>query len=270
MRESVTVSAIQMNSQSDKAANMRRALALIGVAADRGAQLIGLPEVVNFLGPAALATAMAETIPGPTIEEFQSAAQQHSIHLLAGSILETNPVNPAKPFNTSCLIAPSGEIIGKYRKIHLFDVDLPREFTYRESDERSAGDQPVVVETPVGKIGLSICYDVRFPELYRQLVGQGAEIVFVPAAFTMQTGRDHWHVLLRARAIENQVFTIAPAQTGAKLEGLVCYGRSLIINPWGTVLAQAEDGETVITAELNFDTLSSVRGKLPCLRHRRL
>ncbi|MBI3920070.1 MAG: carbon-nitrogen hydrolase family protein [Armatimonadetes bacterium] len=266
----ITAAAVQLNSQHDKQRNLLRSLELIQRAAERGAQLVGLPEVCNFIGPPEQARDMAEEIPGPTIECFQQAARRHALYLLAGSILETNPDNPAKPFNTSCLIGPSGDLLGLYRKIHLFDVDLPGEFTYKESQERTCGDQPVVVDTPLGKIGLSICYDVRFPELYRRLSEQGAEILFVPAAFTMQTGRDHWHVLLRARAIENQAFVIAPAQTGSKGDGLVCYGRSLIINPWGTILAQAEEGESVILADLDFETLAGVRRKLPCLQHRKL
>jgi len=259
-----------MDSQADKTENIYSALRLVEQAADRGAQLIGLPEVFNFLGPGKLAGEMAEEIPGPTVEQFQTAARRYSIHLLAGSILEINPEAPTRPFNTSCLIGPDGDILAKYRKMHLFDVDLPGEFVYRESDERTPGMDAVVAATSMGNIGLSICYDVRFPELYRRMSEQGLEILFVPAAFTMQTGRDHWHVLLRARAIENQVYVIAPAQTGKKIEGLVCYGRSVIINPWGTVLAQADDAEVAILTEITNDGLQSVRGKLPCLERRRI
>jgi len=259
-----------MDSQAEKEANIRTASQLVEHAVEQGAQLVGLPEVFNFLGPGELAAQMAEPIPGPTIEHFQQVARKHRVYLLAGSILEINPESPTRPFNTSCLINPEGEIVAKYRKIHLFDVELPGEFTYSESAERTPGSEVVVAPTALGKIGLSICYDVRFPELYRQMADEGAEIVFVPAAFTLQTGRDHWHVLLRARAIENQVYVIAPAQIGSKVDGLVCYGRSLIISPWGTVLAQAEDGQTVIIAEITDEALQSVRRKLPSLIHRRM
>jgi predicted amidohydrolase len=201
-------------------------------------------------------------------------AREWRVWIVAGGMPEASG-DPARPFNTSLLVAPDGRVVARYRKIHLFDVDLADGTKHLESGATSPGTGPVIAEvTPSGgapvKLGMTVCYDVRFPELYRALVGGGARIVTVPAAFTVTTGRDHWHVLLRARAIENQVFVLAPAQHGKHPKGRSTYGKSLIVDPWGDVLAQAAEGEGFATARLDFAAQDRVRASLPVLQHRRL
>jgi predicted amidohydrolase len=203
---------------------------------------------------------------------MQELAARLGVHLILGGMPERSS-EEGRVYNTCVLLDPTGGVAAQYRKIHLFDVDFPgAATTLRESSTVSAGevDQAVVAPTPWGGLGLSVCYDVRFPELYRRLTENGARILTVPAAFTLHTGKDHWHVLLRARAIENQCFVLAPAQQGRHSPTRVTYGHSLIIDPWGTVLADCPDGEGIALAELDFSTLERVRTELPCLAHRRL
>jgi len=207
----------------------------------------------------------AEPIPGPSTKRLGDLARRLQIHLLAGSVLEGS--GGPKPFNTSVLFNPRGDIVARYRKLHLFDVDIPGHVTIRESDTRSAGDAVVTIPTELGVIGMSVCYDLRFPELYRRLTLAGAEILTVPSAFTFPTGAAHWEILLRARAIENQVYVIAPDQIGRSPSGVVDYGNSMIIDPWGKPLARAADREMVIFAEIDRDYLDRVRRELPCLTH---
>jgi predicted amidohydrolase len=260
---------VQMAATPEKAANLAAADRLARRAAADGARLVVLPEVFSWRGPRGDEIVAAEPIPGPTSDHCANLAARLGIHLVAGSILEHG--GPArKAYNTSCVFAPSGALLGSYRKIHLFDVDLPGRVQVRESDTRAPGKDPVVIETALGRIGLSVCYDLRFPELYRRLVRDGALLVTVPSAFTAPTGRAHWEVLLRTRAIENQVYVLAPNQFGTNAHGFEDYGHSMIVDPWGDVLARAGTDETVVTAEIDLARLATVRHEMPCLEHARL
>ena len=203
---------VQLSSGADRRANLERASALIRTAADRGAKLVVLPEVFPWRGPRTDETGQAEAIPGPTTEAMAAVARETGVHLCMGSMLESSTGD--RSFNTSIVLGPSGDILGRYRKIHLFDVELPGRVCVRESDARTPGEDVVVVSTPLGRLGMSICYDLRFPELYRRLVQAGAEILLLPSAFTFPTGAAHWEVLCRARAIENQCWLLAANQTG--------------------------------------------------------
>lgn len=261
------VAAVQMNSTDDKTENQESARSLITEAAGRGATLVALPELFNCLGQPETIVSNAEPVPGPTSELMSELAREFKITLLAGSLGER--CEGDKIYNTSLLFGPTGELLARYRKLHLFDIDLPGEVTFRESEFMGFGDRIAVTDTNVGRLGQATCYDLRFPELFRLLVDEGAEVIVIPSAFAMATGRDHWEVLLRARAIENQCFVIAPNQFGRHGGNLQTYGRSMIIDPWGTVLAKATDGSCVITAEIDFDQLARVRSHLPCLQHRR-
>jgi predicted amidohydrolase len=241
------VACVQMTSGADKAANLEKAERLVARAAATGADVVALPEKWNAIGSVEELHAAAEPLDGGSISEKREGREKLS--------------------NTSLAFGPDGELLGVYRKIHLFDVEVGGH-VYRESEAEEPGAEPVVVQGEGWPIGLTVCYDVRFPELYRILALEGAELVTVPAHFTTPTGKDHWHVLLRARAIENQYYVAAPAQVGETLPGKPSYGRSLIVDPWGIVLAQAPDEETVITAELDRSRLREVRDKLPSLKNR--
>jgi predicted amidohydrolase len=257
-----------MNTRSDKKDNLARAEQLIDEAADRGARFVALPEYVSYLGKTENIEDIAESIPGPTTDRFAAKARQHGIYLLGGSIQERSDI-PGKAYNTAVFYGPDGNILDTYRKIHLFDIDISGNVSANESARIAPGDQVVTVEADGHVFGLSICYDLRFPELYRLLALEGADILLVPAAFTMFTGKDHWHALLRARAIENQAFILAPAQIGSHDPNAQCYGHTLIIDPWGIVVAQAPDTEGVVVADLNFDELRRIRKQLPSLANRR-
>ena len=264
-----TVAAIQMHSGDDKESNLAKAETLINVALEKGARFVVLPEYFNFCGDPQVHKQHAEPIPGSTANLLCAKARKYQVYILGGSIAEK--INGTdKFFNTSLLINPSGEIIAKYRKIHLFDAEVDKEVVIKESDVVEPGDKIVLAETKYGMVGLTICYDLRFPELYRELAVRGAKIIFVAASFMMITGKDHWEPLLRARAIENQVFIVAADEIGP-LSGttLLRYGKSMIIDPWGTVLSQAPDAEGVITAELDFDYMYKVRREVPSLANRR-
>lgn len=262
------VAAVQMQSGSDLAANLARARELVAEAAGRGARLIVLPEVFAWRGLRENEAGVPSTIPGPVSDVLRALAAEHRVTLVGGSFLERGP--EGKSFNTSLLVDPAGTIRAVYRKIHLFDVDLPGRVTVRESDGRHAGSDVVTAPTELGVVGMSICYDLRFPELYRRLALAGATIATVPSAFTAHTGAAHWEPLLRARAIENQMFVIAPNQTGTSPHGFHDYGHSLIVDPWGTVIARAGDGEAVVTAEIDLATVDRIRHEMPCLQHARL
>ncbi|HVC45458.1 MAG TPA: carbon-nitrogen hydrolase family protein [Candidatus Binataceae bacterium] len=261
--------AIQMSTTGDKAANLARATHLIGLAAARGAKFVALPEVFNWRGKRADEAAAAETLAGETLTLMGRLARTHDLHLLAGSITERGP-GTGKNYNTSVLLGPDGAQLAVYRKIHLFDVDLPGRVTIRESDAKLSGAEVVSVATAIGTIGLSVCYDLRFPELYRRLAFAGARLIAIPSAFTFPTGEAHWEVLMRARAIENQCYVVAPAQFGPNVHGFSDYGNSLIVDPWGRVLARAADQEGVVVAPIDFDYLERVRRELPALTHARL
>jgi len=264
---SIPVAVVQMNSRGDKAANVATALALIDRAAGTGARLICLPETWTFLGDDDGARANAEPIPGPVTDQLSAKARQHGVYLHAGSIHEQVAGDP-RVRNTTVVIAPDGEIVARYSKIHMFDVALEGGEAYRESSVVAPGDEIVTFDMDGVTVGLAICYDLRFPELFRILALRGAEVVVLPAAFTMRTGKDHWEVLIRARAIENQVFMLAPGQHGTYDDAHWCFGRSTIVDPWGVVLATAQDADTVITATLDMGRLTAVRRQVPSLANR--
>jgi len=261
------VAAVQLNSTADKARNLGAAEALVNAAAADGAELVALPEKWNLLAPGEELVAGAEPLDGPSLTAARGWARALGIHLLAGSISE-RAGDGEKPFNASVLIGPGGEDLAVYRKIHMFDVDTGG-VSYRESAHEQPGAE--IVTAPVGDLiaGLTICYDLRFPELHRILAVRGARLLTVPAAFTSTTGRDHWEVLLRARAIENAVFVLAPGQVGKAPPHFDCYGRSAIIDPWGVVLATAPDEECFIVADLDLAAQERVRESLPALANRR-
>jgi predicted amidohydrolase len=263
----VRVAAVQLTSTPDKERNLATAGALIAAAADAGAELIALPELFNGWGSARELQELAEPLDGPTITWARSLARDLGVWLLAGSITEKIDGSD-KRANTSCLIGPDGEIVATYRKIHLFDVNVEG-FTYHESKHVLPGDEIVVADAGPLRIGMSICYDLRFPEELRIQALRGATVVTLPSAFTAPTGKDHWEPLLRARAIENQVFVIAPDQRGASTPKLQWHGRSMIVDPWGVVLAQAPDTECFITADLDLAAQQDVRTRIPSLTNRR-
>ena len=257
---------IQMNSTADKARNLERARRLVAEAASAGAELAVLPEKWNYLSANA-AEGAEELASSPTLAAAAGWAREHSIDLIAGSIAERVEGSESS-FNTSCLIDRHGELVASYRKLHMFDVEVGG-VSYRESDHERAGDAIVGAEAAGVQVGMTVCYDLRFPELYRILAVRGARVLTVPSAFTLPTGRDHWHVLLRARAIENQAFVLAANQVGKAPPHYESYGHSLIADPWGTVLAEVEAGEGVAVAELDIERQDEIRASLPSLANRR-
>ena len=267
MTQRFLAAAVQLDASPDKAANLATALRLARLAAERGAKLIVLPELFFWRGMPADEPAVAEPIPGPTTDRLAALAAELRVSLVGGSLLESVP-GGRKAYNTCPVFDPDGELIATYRKLHLFDVDIAGHVSIRESDARLRGAKPVTVSTGLGTLGLSICYDLRFPELYRALTASGAEIVCVPSAFTFPTGAHHWEILLRARAIENQVYVIAPNQIGRGASGVANFGHSMIVDPWGTPIARASNLETIALAEIDCEYLARVRRELPCLEHR--
>lgn len=262
------VAAIQLNSSADQAANLALADRLTRAAAADGAGLIVLPEKWTAMGSDADQRAAAQDLAGPAIEWARSLARELDVDLLAGSILE-RVAGQEKLANTSVHIDGDGEIRAVYRKIHMFDVTVAGQ-VYEESALEQAGDEIVLSSTRAGvELGMSICYDLRFPELYRILAVRGARVIVVPAAFTLATTRDHWETLVRARAIENQAFVIAANQIGAHPGGQRSGGRSMIVDAWGVVLAQAPDGEGHILADLDLERQRAIRESLPSLANRR-
>ena len=261
------VAAIQMSSTPDKEGNKETAEALIREAVSAGSDLVALPELWSCHGFDEAYRENAEPVPGPTTEFLGELARELGIYLLGGSILEGDP-GAQRLSNTSTFFDPSGEMTAVYRKIHLFDVKVS-DRKYLESANIAPGSEIVTAKAGAATLGLSVCYDVRFPELYRLLALRGAEILAVPAAFTLQTGKDHWELLLRARAVENQAFVVAPAQWGQKADGRWTYGRSMIVDPWGTVLATCPDRDGHALATLDLDYLDRFRAEFPALANRR-
>ena len=262
------VAAVQLNSTADPAANLASADRLTRAAAADGARLIVLPEKWTAIGSDEQQRGAAQTLAGPAVEWARAIARELGVDLVAGSILELVP-GQDKLANTSVHVDPQGELRATYRKLHMFDVEVGGR-TYRESDIEAPGEEIVLSETADGvPLGLSICYDLRFPELYRILAVRGALAIVVPAAFTLATTRDHWETLLRARAIENQAFLIAANQVGAHPGGHRSGGRSMIVDPWGLVLAQAPDRECYVIAELDLERQAEIREQLPSLANRR-
>lgn len=264
----LNVAVLQMNSGSDKDANVATALDLIDQAAGHGARLVVLPEVWTYLGPDDGNRPNSDSIPGPLTEILADRARRHGIFVHAGSFLETRPDEPGL-YNTSLVFNPDGDIIARYSKIHMFDVVLDGDAKYMESATVSPGDEIVTLDIDGMPVGLAICYDLRFPELFRILALRGARTIVLPAAFTMTTGKDHWEVLIRARAIENEVYFVACGQWGMHPPGNWCYGRSMIVDPWGTVLATAQDGVGIAQATLNDERVTAVRRQIPSLANRR-
>jgi len=269
MSKSFKAACVQMNSAAEIAPNLESASTLIRAAAGAGAQLVMTPENTTLIEPNR-ARSLAKTPPEdvhPGVPHFAALAKELGLWLLIGSM----PVraDDKRIANRSFLFDPNGAVAARYDKIHMFDVDLPNGETYRESNGVRPGEQAVVASTPWGGLGLTICYDVRFGYLHRALAHAGAVMLTVPAAFTVPTGQAHWHVLLRARAIETGCYVFAPAQTGEHAEGRLTYGHSLIISPWGEVLADAGEKPGFIVADVDLDQVHKARSMVPALRHDR-
>ncbi|MGV0027336.1 carbon-nitrogen hydrolase family protein [Phormidesmis priestleyi] len=266
--KSYLAAAIQMNSLPDLHQNLAQAEELIDLAVRRGAELVGLPENFSFLGDEQAKLAQSEEIAQESEKFLKTMAQRFQVTILGGGY--PVPVGNGKVYNTALLVAPNGQEIARYEKVHLFDVNLPDGNTYRESSMVVAGLKmpPVYPTKELGNIGLSVCYDVRFPEVYRQLSQMGAEVLLVPAAFTAHTGKDHWQVLLQARAIENTCYVIAPAQTGRHNPIRQSHGHAMIVDPWGVILADAGDTPGVAIAAIEPARLEQVRRQMPSLQHR--
>ncbi len=265
------VAVCQMRSDGDVERNLGLAERLLREASERGAELAALPEFLEYMGPASARVEVASPVPGSVTARLGAVARERSMWVLAGGVLEADG---DRVHDTSVLLDPDGEIAATYRKIHLYDVELPDQPPIRESDTIVPGDEMVTHLAGPVRLGLSICYDVRFPELYRGLMAQGAHVLCVPSQFQHTTGREHWHTLLRARAIENQCFVVAPGQWGPfgdPGDGRRSYGHSLVVDPWGRVLVEApEEGDGAWLADLDLDAQRELRRSFPVLQHRRL
>jgi predicted amidohydrolase len=268
MPAELLAAAVQLNSTEDKTVNLGTIERLVRRAASDGATLIVLPEYGNCLGDRRVMLAEAEPLDGPTAQFLRGLARSLGITLVGGTFCE-RIAGADKAYNTCLVIDPTGEVRAVYRKLHLFDVDLPGKLTYCESSWLAPGNDVVVTEAAGFQLATAICYDARFPELFRLFADRAAEVIALPAAFTKTTGRDHWELLLRARAVENQCYVIASNQTG-RHAALETYGHSVIIDPWGHVLADAGEEEGIILARISRERLDEVRRNLPALAHRRL
>jgi predicted amidohydrolase len=265
----ITVAAVQLSSGVDSVHNVEQAISLVNEAADRGATYIQLPEHFNYLGPSRGFADVAESIPGPTTQRMANVASARKATLHLGSLLEMS-ATLGKFHNTSVVINASGQIVATYRKIHLFDVAVPGAIVQRESDVIAPGAALVLANVAGIHLGLSVCFDVRFPELYRELARSGADVFAVPAAFNAVTGRAHWEILIRSRAIENHAFVVAAAQVGTTHEGIATFGHSLIVDPWGEILAESTSGEPgVITAAIDLDQVSTRRQQIAVMDYLR-
>ena len=261
------IAVVQMDSQNDKGENMKAACRFIDEAAAEGAKLVSFPEVMNLSGDNVGEGGGHETIPGYTTEILMAKAKEHGIYIHSGSFCEKIP-GEERAYNASVIIDPEGKIIAHYRKLHTFDVTLPDGTVCDESARVHPGDDIVTVDTALGKLGMSICYDIRFPELYRLMALEGAQVIFTPASFTMPTGKDHWETILRTRAIENGCYIVAADQIGKKVR-FTAYGNSMVVDPWGTVISRAKDQVGITYAEIDLDFLDSIRAKIPSLKNRR-
>ena len=259
------VGVLQINTQENIEDNLKKITQMVEEAAKNGANLVTLPENMNQITNNK-EMIKEEVIPGRTINLMSDLAKKHKIWIHCGSIKEHNP--EGKPFNTTVVLNPEGEIAGKYRKLHLFDVELKDGGSFKESDKNSKGSKVVNIDTEMGNMGLSICYDIRFPELYRLMTLNGAEVIFVPANFTYPTGKAHWSILMRARAIENGTYVVATGQVGQK-PNVVAYGHSMIVDPWGNILAEGQEGEEIIYGEIDLDNIPKIREQIPSLSNRR-
>jgi predicted amidohydrolase len=265
---------IQLNGSSDTAQNLATTEALVRRAAAYGACFVATPEATTYLGPHKDKVALAEPLDGPTQQRLGALAAELGITLLVGSVAERIEGDNERVYNTSLLFGPDGQLNAYYRKMHLFDIDMAAHggVTFLESRRTVHGEDVVVADTCIGRLGLSICFDLRFPEVYAAHVDRGATVLAVPSAFTMMTGKDHWHILLRARAIETQCWVLAPAQWGPHDDrGLRrSFGHSVIIDPWGTVVAECGDGEGICLAEIDGERGASIRGQIPMAGNRRM
>lgn len=265
----LTVAALQLTSGADEGHNVERALALIEDAIARGATYIQLPEYFNYYGSASRYAEVAELIPGPLTRRLGALASAHRVTIHLGSMLERS-IETTTYFNTSVVIGDDGQVRATYRKVHLFDIEVPGEVSYRESRAIGAGDELVTVDLEEFTLGLSICFDVRFPELYRSLALRGATVMAIPSAFNARTGRAHWDVLVRARAIENLCFVIAATQAGTTTRGLASYGHAMIVDPWGEVLASSDaEGEDVLVTSIDLGEVARRRAQIATLDLRR-
>ena len=269
LEQRALVAVVQMTSTAEVERNLKAAESLVEQAAARGASFIGLPENFAFLRSEGQAVPEPQDLDGPWVERMARLAQRLRVTLLLGSLPE-RVAGDTRVRNTALLLGPDGKTLAVYRKIHLFDIDLPGMEHLKESKAVLPGEEIVVAKTALGPVGLSICYDIRFPELYRELGRRGARVLCVPSAFTERTGKAHWEVLLRARAIENLAYVFAPAQVGHHGGGRASHGQAMIVDPWGAVVAQVPDGEGIALAELDFARLERLRRELPALQHVRL
>ena len=265
--DTLRVAAVQLTTTADKARNIAMAEALVDRAATAGARLVVLPEKWNLIDIDERQVAQAEPLDGPSLTATRQWARRHGVAIVAGSISEAVPGRD-RAYNTSVLIEPDGSVAAVYRKLHLFDVEVGGR-VYRESASALPGADIAVGDALGRRIGLSVCYDLRFPELFRRLTLDGAEVLTIPSAFTAVTGKAHWEPLLRARAIENQAYVVAAGQVGVHATGTASHGHSMIVDPWGVILAEAADEEQIVTADLDFAKLLEIRDRLPALRHRR-
>lgn len=260
------IGVIQMDTRDNYEENMEAACRFIDEAAAKGAKLVAFPEVFNYIGND---PRDPEEIPdGPTISLMAKKAKEHHIWIHCGSISEANP-DGEKKYNTTVLLNPEGEEVARYRKLHAFDITLADGTETRESDRMQIGKDIVMLDTELGKLGFSICYDIRFPELYRYMAINGCQVIFAPANFQMQTGKDHWETIIRTRAIENTCYMVAPGQIGKKRGVSLSFGSSMVADPWGTVIARAKETAGVTMAEIDLDYLDKVRANIPCLKNRR-
>ena len=277
MATPVSIAAAQMTVCDRWEDNLNTCHALAKDAAKQQASAILLPENFAFFAQnldkrLAMSEALDASTIGPVQQALKHIAQDTGLWIIAGGMRERHPTEqhaiPQKTYNTCVVLSPQGQLVQTYRKVHLFDLDIPNKVSFKESSTTLPGNQSAVVDLPFGRIGLSICYDLRFPEYYRQLSREGAQIILVPASFSAHTGAAHWHTLLRARAIENQCYVVAAAQTGYIDESMETYGHSLIVDPWGEIIAEKKEGVGIVTATIDLEHLNTVRTNMPCLEHR--
>ena len=262
-----TVAVVQLDTQNDKGENLKTICNYIDEAAAHGAKLVSFPEVMNLVGENVGEGGKHEQIPGYTTEKLMAKAKEHGIYIHSGSFCEEIP-GEERAYNTTVMINPQGEIIAKYHKLHTFDVTLPDGTVCDESARMHPGDEIVTVDTELGKLGFAICYDIRFPELFRIMALEGAQVIFTPASFTMPTGKDHWEPILRTRAIENGLYIVAAGQIGKKAR-FAAYGNSMVVDPWGTVISRAKDQPGITYGEIDLDYLDKIRQQIPSLKNRR-
>lgn len=267
MRDLLKIGICQMPVTEDKDINNAKARSMIRQAARQGSQLVILPEMFNCPYKTSVFSKFAEQYPGgQTVDMLSDAARQEQVYLVGGSVPE---LDDGAIYNTSFIFGPGGELLGKHQKIHLFDVDIEGGPCFQESKALGAGSKATVIETPLGTLGVCVCYDIRFPELSRLMVLRGAELIIIPAAFNMTTGPAHWELLLKARAVDNQAYVVGAGQATNEQACYIAYGHSMVIDPWGRITAQAAGEETIIYADIDFDLVAKIRGELPLLKHRR-